>query len=92
MVVPIDENILLGAAVAIFIPLFVFLVKLIIEVGNIKGKIETMCDNITKHEKSVSDMIAVKTDLRLIEMRLNNIENEMRTKKGAPLESDKFRQ
>ena len=86
----IDENILLGSAVAIFIPLFVFLVKLIIEVGNIKGKIEAMCDNIEEHKKSVSDMNTVKTDLKLINMRLDNIENEIRTKKGAPLESDKY--
>lgn len=88
MAVSIDENILLGSAVAIFIPLFVFLVKLIIEVGNIKGRIETMCNNIEEHKKNVSDINSMKSDIRLIDMRLDNIENELRTKKGAPLESD----
>lgn len=84
----IDENILLGSAVAIFIPLFVFLVKLIIEVGNIKGKIDAMCLNIEDHKRSVSDMNTVKTDLRLIDMRLNNIEQELRTKKGSPFDRE----
>ena len=89
MAVSIDENILLGCAVAIFIPLFVFLVKLIIEVGNVKGRIETMCTNIEDYKKTVGDMNSVKTDLRLIDMRLTSIENEIRLKKGAPLESDR---
>lgn len=91
MVVSIDENILLGAAVAVFIPLFVFLIKLIIEVGNIKGKIDAMCMNIEEHKRSVSDMNSIKTELKLIDMRLDNIDQELRTKKGAPMESDSSR-
>lgn len=89
MPVSIDENILLGAGVAVFIPIFVFFIKLIIEIGNIKGRIETMCNNIEEHKKSLTDVNSIKTDLKLIDLRLDNIEEENKTKKGAPMDHDR---
>ena len=50
MAILIDENILLGVAGLVFIPVLVFFVKLIIEVGNIKSKIDGINNQITKSE------------------------------------------
>lgn len=85
MGIQIDETILFGAAIAIFIPLFVFFVKLIIEIGNIKGKLEAMCNNIEEHKKALDNTNQMHTDLRLINLRLDNIESELRSRKGAPV-------
>ena len=85
MGITIDENILLGAAAVIFVPLFVFFIKLIIEMGAIKGRLEAMCGNIQEHKKAVDEMIKVQSDINLIKLRLDNIENQMRTKGGSPM-------
>lgn len=51
MVVPIDENILLGFIAAIFVPFIGLLVKLLIDVGVIKNTVVTLQKQIDKMEE-----------------------------------------
>lgn len=48
MAISIDENVLLFLAGAIFIPIIIFMVKLVVDVGVIKGTVVTMQKQIER--------------------------------------------
>jgi cell division protein FtsL len=77
MVISIDENILMGAAAVIFVPLFVFFIKLIIQMGTIQEKITTMNNTITEHKTAVINLNQVLYEMKIIKERLDRIEDRI---------------
>jgi hypothetical protein len=51
MAISIDENVLLFLAGAIFIPIIIFMVKLVVDVGVIKGTVSLMQKQIEKMQE-----------------------------------------
>ena len=77
MAISIDENILLFIAGVIFIPVFIFFIKMIMEVGNIKNKVDGI-DGFIKEFKVIIDKYRQdSTDLKILESRLSHVEDEM---------------
>lgn len=58
MVVPIEENTLIFVAGAVFIPIIVFMVKLVVDVGIIKGAVAQMQKQIERIERSSDDNLS----------------------------------
>ena len=83
MVVSLDENLLLGASVAIFVPLFIFFVKLIIEIGGIKNSLQSMNDQIDDYKQTAGYVNDVRYDIRDIKRRLSEMESDFRHSKGT---------
>lgn len=77
MAISIDENILLGVAGLVFIPVLVFFVKLIIEVGTIKSKIDGLNNQISKSETGFSKIEEHSSDLRVLKLRMDNLEKDV---------------
>ena len=51
MAISIDENVLLFLAGAIFIPIIIFMVKLVVDVGIIKGNVALMQKQIERMDE-----------------------------------------
>ena len=86
MAIEIDENILMGAAAVIFVPLFVFFIKLIIQMGTIQGKIDSMNATIAEHKTAVTDLNEMLYEMKVIKHRLDRIESQLssNTHRGSP--------
>jgi hypothetical protein len=74
--IPLDENILLTVAGLVFVPVFVFFVKLIIEVGNIKNKLDSIGEQIKETELSIEKIREHESDIRILKLRVDNLEKE----------------
>lgn len=77
MAISLDENILLFIAGAVFIPVFIFFVKMIIELGSIKTKIDTLYSQIKGSEASVSKVVEQASDIRILKLRVDNVERDV---------------
>lgn len=77
MAISLDENILLFIAGAVFIPVFIFFVKMIIELGSIKTKIDTMYSQIKGSEASVGKVVEQASDIRILKLRVDNVERDV---------------
>lgn len=78
MAIPIDENILLFIAGALFIPLFGFLIKMIIEMSSNRAKFKTYDDHIEESKewkKEINELLKTKS---VADLRLNNIETDIK--------------
>ena len=78
MAVPLDENLLLGVAGLIFVPLFIFFVKLLIEIGGIKNRLEYMYTSMEEYKNTISYVNDVRYDIRDIKRRIDQIERDLR--------------
>lgn len=78
MAISIDENVLIFVAAGIFIPLFVFFIKLIIEIGVIKGKIDSLNANQIDTKKSIDAIAEIQSDIRILRIRVDNLERDIR--------------
>lgn len=58
MAISIDENVLLFLAGAIFIPIIIFMVKLVVDVGIIKSSVATMQRQIDKLDSESESRIS----------------------------------
>lgn len=70
MAIPIDENVLLGLAGVVFLPTFLFAIKMIMEVGNLKtkhdlevGAIKQDIDNRFKRQDEANDRMQKEIDM-----------------------------
>jgi uncharacterized protein YoxC len=77
MAISLDENILLFIAGAVFIPVFIFFVKMIIELGSIKTKIDTLYSQMKGSEASVSKVVEQASDIRILKLRVDNLERDV---------------
>lgn len=85
MAISIDENILMGAAAVIFVPLFVFFIKLIMQMATIQSQIQAMNASINEHKQAVTEFNRMLSDMRIIKLRLDNIEDQLNIRhKGSP--------
>jgi hypothetical protein len=58
MAISIDENVLLFLAGAIFIPIIIFMVKLVVDVGIIKSSVASMQKQIDKLDSDSESRIS----------------------------------
>lgn len=84
MTIQIDENILLAAAGLIFVPLFIFFIKLIIQMSAIQGKIDNINDTIKEHKESINELNNVLYEIRMVKLRIDNVEQRESGHKGGP--------
>lgn len=78
MAITLDENVLIFVAGGVFIPLFVFLIKLIIEVGTIKGKIDTLTSSHVDTKRAIDAIVECQSDIRILKIRVDNLERDYR--------------
>lgn len=74
MPIPIDENILIAAAGLIFVPLFIFFIKLIIEIGNMKIEQKSVQAQLSDQSKSLQLLNDVISEIKMVKLRLDNME------------------
>ena len=78
MAISIDESVFLFFMGAIFIPLISFLIKLIIDIGVIKSKLEQFCKMAEEHDTALEGMNKHENRLNLLESRVDRIERDQR--------------
>lgn len=77
MAVTVDENLLIAAGVGVFIPLFIFFIKLIIKFQELNSKLGQLCGHMDDNKKTIADVMDMKGDIREIYYRLDNIERSI---------------
>ena len=75
--VEIPETLLFGAAIGIFIPLFIFLIKMVMEQANTKNKLSAIDAHITDTKEWLKRLTDLETDLKILRITLKNIENNI---------------
>ena len=75
----------MAAAAVIFVPLFVFFIKLIIQMGTIQGKIENISVTVSEHKAAVNEFNEVLYEMKTIKHRLDRIENQLTNTRGSPV-------
>lgn len=78
MPIPIDENVLIIAITAIFGPLFVFLIKMIIQINKLDSKMDNLNDDLDELKEHAININAIQSELKIINMRIDTIEREYR--------------
>ena len=78
MAIQIDESVFLFFMGAIFIPLISFLIKLIIDIGIIKTKIDNVCRLADEHDGQLTGLNQHENRLNLIEARIDRLERDQR--------------
>ena len=73
MAIAIDENIMIGVAALVFIPVFLFCIKMIMKVGSLEQKIDQLFERIS----SLKDLDVIKTQINLIEYQLKELKEDM---------------
>lgn len=86
MAIPLDENLLLGTAGLIFVPLFIFFVKLLIEIGGIKNRLESVANQMSKYDTAYDYITEVKYNIRDIQRRLDQIERDFRKDRSTGIQ------
>ena len=76
MAVQIDENILIFFMGAVFIPLTVFCIKLIIDIGIIKSRIESMCEKEKEHERQLDKLDGLENRVNILDVRIDRLEKQ----------------
>lgn len=61
----------------IFIPLFIFLIKMIITVGKIETRLDSLCQKITDVKSQTGDVVEMQSDIRILKLRTDNMEEEV---------------
>lgn len=89
MVVSIDENVLLGVVLALFVPLFIFFVKLIVEIGAIKNRMESIVEEMKEYHLMIHEISGLHSDINLIKLRLENIERVIQQQQRQEHNSNK---
>lgn len=80
MAIPIDEGILLSVIAGIFIPILVYLVKMVMKMGAIEGKVDNIIKSREKVDIHISRLEEHESELRLFKLRLENIEKHLNNK------------
>jgi ABC-type multidrug transport system fused ATPase/permease subunit len=76
--VEIPESYLIVFFGAVFIPLFIFLMKMIMEQGNTKSRIEILGTSLEESKELFNKVFENTTDIKLIKQRIGQMENEMK--------------
>lgn len=76
--VDIPESYLITFLGVVFVPLFIFLMKMIIEQGNTKTKMDSMMTHIEESKDLFNKVFGHETEIKLIKQKLIHIENEIR--------------
>lgn len=76
--VEIPESYLLTFLGVIFVPLFIFLMKMIMEQGNTRTKVENIIRHIEETKDLVKQVYEHTTEIKLIRQRLDQIEAEVK--------------
>lgn len=87
MVVAIEESILLlivGLFSGLFIPLFVFLIKMIMRVSELESKVNSFVNGQKEMREQGVSIGDIKSDVRILKLRMDNAEVEIRGTQGAP--------
>ncbi|MGE5661483.1 MAG: hypothetical protein ACM3X1_04475 [Ignavibacteriales bacterium] len=74
----INENVLLTIAGVIFVPIFVFLIKMIMEVANIRTKLDAFQAHIDETKAYIKKILDFDYEIRLIKTRLAEIEDDLK--------------
>ena len=75
--VEVPETILFGAAIGIFIPLFIFLIKMIMETANTKNKMDLLQTNIQDMKDTLKRLANIGTDIKIFRLTIKNIEKDI---------------
>jgi hypothetical protein len=77
MAIVLDETIVLGMAALVFVPVFIFCIKMIMKVGTLEQKIDQLCHNVTSliHEKK--EIERAKQKLNLMEYQMKEVSNDV---------------
>lgn len=78
MGIEINENVLLTIAGVIFVPIFVFLIKMIMEVANIRTKLDAFQAHIDETKVYIKKILDFDYEIRLIKTRLAEIEDDLK--------------
>lgn len=78
MGIEINENVLLTIAGVIFVPIFVFLIKMIMEVANIRTKLDSFQAHIDATKDFIKHFTNVDYEIRWLKERLNDIEDDLK--------------
>lgn len=82
MTVPIDESLLLGFMGMIFIPLFIFLIKMIITVGKIESRLDNLCQRFIEMKGERDNIVELQSDIRILKLRLDGMEEDISMLRG----------
>jgi hypothetical protein len=77
MVVELNENVLLGLAGLVFVPVFIFCVKMIIEVGNLNAKTDTIKSDLKDLKDKMSVLEALERDNPVQTLRIETLQKEI---------------
>ena len=78
MAIEINENVLLTIAGVIFVPIFVFLIKMIMEVANIRTKLDTFDSHIDESKSAIKKIADFGYELRAIKTALADIDGDLK--------------
>lgn len=77
MVVELNENVLLGLAGLVFVPVFIFCVKMIIEVGNLNAKTDVIKSDIKDLKDKIISLEALERDNPVQTLRIETLQKEI---------------
>ncbi len=78
MAIEINENVLLTIAGVVFVPIFVFLIKMIMEVANIRSKLDTFEAHIDESKTSLKKIADFNYEMRAIKGTLADIDDDLK--------------
>lgn len=78
MAIEINENVLLTIAGVIFVPIFVFLIKMIMEVANIRTKLDIFDAHIEETRSNIKKVSDFGYEIRAIKTSLSDIDDDLK--------------
>ena len=75
--VEIPETILFGAAIGIFIPLFIFLIKMIMETANTKTRLDKLDKDVEEVKEKFNLLTELQSDIKVIKNTILRIEKDI---------------
>jgi len=70
---------------AIFIPLIVFMFRLVIDINVMKQKINELCNSSKDSKDEIHNLSEITNQIDVIKVRLDNVEKLCPNPKGSPL-------
>jgi hypothetical protein len=74
MVIQVEESVLISIFAVMFIPLFLFFIRIYVRVNQLTDKLDTVITSREKVEVHIARLNEHDSELRLQKMRLDNLE------------------
>ena len=74
MVIQVEESVPVALFAVMFVPLFLFFLRMYIRVNQLEGRLDNVVDSRAKVDIHIAKLNEHDSDLRLLKMRLDNLE------------------